>query len=550
MKRILITSFLLSAYTFLYAQNPLVKKWDARFGGTELDFVTCFLQTNDGGYILGGFSASPLSGDKSGGTKGNYDFWVVKIDALGAMQWDKDLGATYDERLLAIQQTKDGGYLLGGSSSSGIDGDKTEPNIDTVNFTHDYWIVKLDSLGNKLWDRDFGGIENENLSTVKQCTDGGFILGGSSNSIISGHKTQANRDTINFTYDYWIVKTDSNGIKQWDKTFGGNDDDQLTSINLSNDGGYVLSGPSVSGMNGDKSQVSVGNYDYWVVKIDSLGIKQWDKTFGGTELDLLYSAQATYDGGYIFGGTSKSGIGGDKSQPNWDNTNITGDYWVVKIDSMGNKQWDKDYGGIKDEYSFGNIWQTIDSGFLLSGISYSDISGNKTENNLGVEQSWIVKTNASGIIEWDKTLLTAAEDECGYAIQTKDGCFVMTNSCPAGIGGYKSQDFRGLEDYWIVKFCDSTKFATALPSIGFDEHLIIYPNPFTSEITISFNKQNTQYIACSIFDVLGNTVFQSRDEKLSMPYSKAIDLSFLVKGTYYVVVTIDGEKRISRIIKE
>ncbi|HNF71978.1 MAG TPA: hypothetical protein PLP34_06180, partial [Chitinophagaceae bacterium] len=432
MNRILYILILLSGITSLHAQHPLIKKWDYRYGGNEIDFVTCFKQTSDKGYILGGFSASDSSGDKTMGTKGGYDFWVLKIDEDGLKQWDLNLGATYDERLLAIQQTSDGGYLLGGSSNSEVDGDKTQPNRDPVNFSHDFWIVKIDATGHKLWDKVFGGSDNENLSTLQQCSDGGFVLGGSSRSMNDGDKSQKNRDTINFSYDFWMVKIDSNGFKQWDRTFGGSDDDQLTSLIFCSDGGYLLTGPSVSDSSGDKTQHSKGNYDYWAVKVDAAGNKQWDYTYGGDALDLLFSSCSSHDGGFVLGGISKSGISGDKTQPNWDNTNITGDYWVIKIDSVGNKVWDKTYGGLKDEFAFGNIIQTQDSGFVLSGISYSDIGGNKTENNMGIEQSWVIKTNVQGMIEWDKTVLTGAEDECGYVLQSNDGCYVMTNSCPAG----------------------------------------------------------------------------------------------------------------------
>src|SRR5204863_32675 len=145
--------------------------------------------------------------------------------------------------------------------------------------------------------------------------------------------------------DYWIVKTDSIGNKQWDKDFGGTNNDELFSIQQTADGGYILGGCSVSGISGDKTQVNWGDIDYWIVKTDSLGNKQWDKDFGGTSDDFLYSMQQTADGGYILGGISSSGISGDKTQVTWGNS----DYWIVKTDSLGNKQWDKDFGGTVTE---------------------------------------------------------------------------------------------------------------------------------------------------------------------------------------------------------
>src|SRR5262249_54480464 len=153
-----------------------------------------------------------------------------------------------------------------------------------------------------------------------------------SHSAISGDKTE---DSRGFS-DYWVVKIDSNGVKQWDKRFGGTDADELVSLQQTVDGGYILGGGSNSGIGGDKKEESRGSDDYWVVKIDANGVKQWDKRFGGTDYDyLLWALRQTADGGYILGGYSYSGIGGDKTEESRGDV----DYWVVKIDANGVKQW-------------------------------------------------------------------------------------------------------------------------------------------------------------------------------------------------------------------
>ncbi|MBL0053995.1 MAG: T9SS type A sorting domain-containing protein [Bacteroidetes bacterium] len=160
------------------------------------------------------------------------------------------------------------------------------------------------------------------------------------------------------------------------------------------------------------------------------------------------------------GGTSNSGISGDKTQPSWG----VYDYWVVKIDSLGIKQWDKRFGGTGEDEGIGYISQTIDGGFLLSGDSYSPISGDKTENNLGPEQTWVIKTDALGNKQWDKTVFTNGHDEGGLAIKTKDGCFALANYTYAGIGGDKTQASQGSWDYWIIKFCDTT--SAIIPTVN------------------------------------------------------------------------------------
>ncbi len=224
-------------------------------------------------------------------------FYVISsAQAPAVKQWDKTYGGNDDDEPYSLKQTTDGGYILGGYSSSNISGNKTENSKGA----YDYWIVKMDGSGNKQWDKTYGGSDEDYLVSLQQTTDGGYILGGYSLSNSSGDKTANSKGN----YDYWIVKVDGNGNKQWDKTFGGNDADYLVSLQQTSDGGYILAGYSLSNSSGDKTENDKGNYDYWVVKVDGSGNKQWDKTFGGSGDDALRSLQQTTDGGYIAGGFS------------------------------------------------------------------------------------------------------------------------------------------------------------------------------------------------------------------------------------------------------
>jgi hypothetical protein len=456
-----LTVLLSMSFFMLHAQNILVKQWDYRFGGTYRDVGVYIQQTKDGGYIIGGYSKSDSSGDKTQGnwdiTLNTYDYWIVKIDSLGSKQWDKNFGGTGAEDLRMIEQTSDGGYILGGSSSSGINGDKSQA---TWGLSTDYWIVKIDSLGNKQWDKDFGGTGTDYLFSLQQTYDGGYILGGYSNSIISGDKTQG---LWGNAFDFWIVKTDSLGNKLWDKDFGTTNSDGLRVIRQTTDGGYIIGGSTDGNISGDKTQVSNGGSDYWIIKTDGLGNKLWDKDYGGLYNESLCSMEQTSDGGYIIGGISMSGISGDKTQETWGGK----DYWIVKTDSLGNKQWDKDFGGTSAEDDIGKIAQTTDRGYLVSGTSFSPLSGNKTENNLANPQTWVLKTDSLGFIQWDKTLQSTGTNNFssrgGIAIQANDGCFVMANFTDGGIAGDKTQDTWGDTDYWIIKFCDTSQ-AIYVPS--------------------------------------------------------------------------------------
>ena len=333
-----ICFLMLLSFSVCAQQHALAKQWDKRFGGTGDDGLAAFQQTTDGGYILGGLSHSGISGDKTQDdwdvTYSTNDYWIVKIDVAGNKQWDKRFGGFDEDGLMALQQTFDGGYILGGTSFSGIGGDKTQ----STRSGEDYWIVKIDSLGNKQWDKRFGGTTGANdLYSVVQTREGGYLLCGYSNSGVGGDKTQPNWDVTNSYHDFWVVKIDSAGTKQWDKRFGGIKEDGGIAIQT-NDGGYMLGGGTSSELSGDKTQTGWGDQDYWIVKIDSLGNKLWDKPYGGTGTDVINSLIQTKEGGYALMGFSRSPISGDK-------TAVRGGYWVVKTDSAGNKQWDNGFDG-------------------------------------------------------------------------------------------------------------------------------------------------------------------------------------------------------------
>ncbi|MCX6274621.1 MAG: hypothetical protein NTV09_05400 [Bacteroidetes bacterium] len=466
---------------FSIGQNPLVKMWDYRYGGANYDYLTCIAPSSDGGCVLGGYSRSQNSGDKTQGTWGlnDVDYWIVKLDSLGIKQWDRDFGGIDDEVLTCLQQTPDGGYIIGGYSSSGISGNKTQ---DTWG-GYDYWILKLDFFGTIQWEKSFGGLADELMTSIAQTSDGGYILGGYSTSGISGDKTEDNWDPGWVTPDYWVVKIDSLGNKQWDKDFGGLATDQLQDLKQTSDGGYILAGSSDSPVGGNKTQPAWGFYDYWIVKLDATGNKQWDLDFGGDFPDLAYSLVQTNDNGFVIAGVSSSVISGNKAQPCWGG----GDYWIIKMDFQGNKLWEKVAVGTGTEDEFGNVFKTTDGGFLFSGTSYSNIGGDKTENNLSIEQTWVIKTDSLGIQQWDKTLHTLSHDENTFAVQSADGCFIIGNRSDALSAGDKTQSPQGLNDYWITKYCDSTFNANFIAA------RYLCPGTCTNFLNISTNAGTYQW---------------------------------------------------------
>jgi hypothetical protein len=517
----LSTTFVFSSALSLQAQTAPAKLWDKTFGGGSFESLDAVQQTSDGGYLLGGDSSSGISGNKSQASKGLSDYWVVKLDANGNKLWEKAFGGSDRENFQSLQQTSDGGYILGGSSSSGISGDKTEVNKGT-GITTDYWVVKMDANGNKIWDKTFGGSSNDNLWTLLQTSDGGFILGGWSESGIGGDKSQASKGGN----DYWVVKLDANGNKIWDKTFGGSSDDYLSSLQQTADGGYILGGKSDSGISSDKSQPNNGpiyTFDYWVVKTDASGNKLWEKTFGGNDNDNLGSILQTSGGEYILSGGSASLISGDKSQKGqggWD-------HWVLKLNGSGNKLWDKNFGtnpitNTNTSYSLGYLQQTPDGGFISGGTTGSGLSSNT--------DYLIVKVDSSGNKIWDKILSGDSWDFLHCLKKTSDGGYILGGMSKSNINGDKTQASQGDYDYWVVKIGGSV---TGLNESTTVFPVSIYPNPSTGLFNISLPQGKGYEI--TVTDLTGKVVKQltvrDKDARLNMSGSaKGIYLLQLKAG--------------------
>ncbi len=290
------------------------EQWTKTFGGGSYDGGFSVQQTTDGGYVIGGISDSGISTDKTEPNRGDHDYWVIHLDGTGNMVWQKTIGGSKGDYFTSIGQTMDGGYILGGFSRSGVSGDKIESNQGE----EDYWVVKLDGTGQNIeWQNTIGGSHWDYLRSIQQTTDGGYILGGHSASGVSGDKIEASKGVD----DYWVVKLNGTGNIIWQKTIGGSNWDRLYSIQQTTDGGYILGGYSDSRASGDKTGANKGSNDYWIVKLNGTGNIVWEKTIGGNSDDRLQSIQQATDGGYIITGVHSFNYGqGDvwliKTDPN------------------------------------------------------------------------------------------------------------------------------------------------------------------------------------------------------------------------------------------
>lgn len=492
MKKLLPLLFMGFITLKVEAQVIPPKLWDRTFGGSDEEIFSSVQQTIDGGFISGGWSLSAQSGNKSAGSKGGTDYWVVKTDINGNKLWDYTFGGVGTEKLYSVQQTSDGGYILGGSSNSGIGPDKSQVGRGM----EDFWIVKLDANGTKIWDKTFGGNLIDILYSIRQTPDGGYILGGSSGSGLSGDKSQPSQGNL----DFWIIKIDASGNMVWNKTYGGDSADDLFSLNLTSDGGFIIVGNSESGQAGDKSNASLGLLDFWILKLNASGIKQWDKTFGGINYDTGYDIQQTSDGGYIVGGISASGIDGNKTQPKKGILDI----WVLKLDTFGNKAWEKTFGG-SGQSLISNIRQTQDGGFIIGGLSDSGLIGDKSEPNLGGFDSWLIKTDIQGNKVWDKTYGGPNDDYITGLDETTDGGFILGGGSASDISSDKSQNSFGSTDYWLIRLAGNLVGIPENKDSGF--HLSQnFPNPFSQNTTVSFNLPRSETVEFTIFNDHGKTV--------------------------------------------
>jgi hypothetical protein len=375
--RLLLFLICLSAGTIGRAQAPAIA-WQKALGGSSSDNAYSIQQTTDGGYVVAGFSFS-TDGEVSG-NHGGTDYWIVKLDASGNLQWQKSLGGSLSDFARSIQQTTDGGYIVAGYSTS-TDGDVSSNHGGT-----DYWVVKLDASGNLQWEKPLGGSFFDYAISILQTSDGAYVVAGSSASFDDDVSGNHGLD------DFWVVKLDAGGAIQWQKTLGGSGEDVASSVQQTSDGGYIVAGYSDSN-DGDVSG-NHGDVDDWIVKLDASGAIQWQKSLGGSFLDYASSVQQTTDGGYIVAGYSASGDGDVSGHHGGIGPGTVNyfDYWIVKLDAGGAIQWQKALGGSSGDFAY-SIQQTTDGGYVVAGSSLStdgDVNGNKE----GV--AWVVKLHSDG----------------------------------------------------------------------------------------------------------------------------------------------------------
>jgi len=493
------------------------------------------------------------------------------------IEWAKSYGGSGQDWGRSIQQTADGGYIVTGFTHSSESGDVSGQN----NGDSDIWVVKTDASGTIEWEENYGGSDADVPFKIKQTIDGGYIVAGN---------TFSNDGDVGGNYggrDAWVVKLNSTGDIQWEQNYGGSGGDAFYDIQQTTDGGFILVGTTNS-TDGDVTSNN-GGIDFWVVKLHSNGNIDWQKTLGGSNNDFGSSIQQTTDGGYILAGYSLSSDG-----------DVGGNYggrdvWVVKLNSTGDIQWEKNYGGSGlDDAS--SIQQTIDGGYILAGFSTSsdgDVGGNnggqdvwvvKLNNtgdiqweknfggsdtdraesvkqttdggyviagysnstdgdvtgNMGDSDFWVIKLNSSGDLIWEKSMGGTSTDLGRSIQQTSDGGYIVagrSNSTDGNVSGN-----NGGDDFWVVKLESTLSVRdNSLPTVS------LYPNPVEEILRLKAEKPLEQIELYTLTgQAISITPLNSNPNDLN---SASYDLSNLKAGIYFIKITINGQAGTYKVVK-
>jgi hypothetical protein len=343
-------------------------EWSRAYGGSAYDWPWSLRQTLDGGYIAVGFTQSS-DGDVTG-FHGGYDAWILKIGATGTIEWEKSLGGTELEEARAVELTNDGGYIIAGGSNS-EDGDIQVPGKGYI----DYWIAKVDSLGEIEWQKKYGGQGEDIAMGIKPVSDGGYIAIG---------ETQSNDGDVignNGNVDLWLVKMNHLGELEWQNTLGGLGYDSGRNIKEVSDG-YIICGHAGSN-NGDVVGHH-GSLDAWVLKLDLQGEIVWQKALGGSNADYARDFVVEEDGSVIVTGSTKSKDGDVKL-----NNGIVL-VWLLKLSPDGQLIWQKTYGGTLGEISY-TICKTEDRGLAVGAFTWSEDGDLQGITSQGQNDAWLIK---------------------------------------------------------------------------------------------------------------------------------------------------------------
>lgn len=429
-----ITLLALALSTFAFSQVAPQLEWAKAYGGTSAELGSEIIQTTDGGYAFIGYANS--NDGQVTGNQGMANVWFVKTDASGTLEWQKTYGGTFSDVGNSLKQTPDGGYIIGASIYSN-DGDISENNSE-FGMGEDFWLVKISSTGEIEWENNYGGNYAEILRDVQLTADGGYIAAGTtlskSDDVVGGYGIEGN-----FFQEGWVVKVDAQGEMQWQRPYGGYEGFvEFSSIRQTPEGGYIIGGYAGYGFDGDFPATHEGSVDWWALKIDATGDIEWSKVFGGSTDDYGSKITPTSDGGYIMTGSVYSNNGDIVGGLGNGNT----DLWVLKLDNLGVIEWQKLLSGTGSEgaiiaYETPDHNFVLGGGSNSANGDFAEYPNDGIGNWL-----FIKLNGTDGSLIWMKTMGGSLGDGLFDFKITEDGGFVgvgYTNSNDGHVSGNHGQ---------------------------------------------------------------------------------------------------------------
>ncbi len=556
MKPVLQTCFSVFFLSLLF--NILLPKisvaqslvWQKVVGGNGEDSLTAMSVGKNQTFVVCGCSKSAVSGNKSEPNLGGFDYWVVKMDFAGNVLWNKTFGGAKDDMATAIIHTTDGGYLVGGYSISETSATKSSISYKQSN---DYWVLKLDANGNKVWDKTYGGVYTDKLTTLAQLPNGNYVAGGYSFSAAGGMKTPANIGSEN-TADFWLLTLAADGSVLSQKVYGGTSHDVVNSVLPAGGNDVYAFGYSYSNKyTGYKTVLPAGNNDYWFVRTDAAGAIKYEGGFGGDRSEFLTSAQMLPDSSLILGGYSNSPASSSKSGSFLGVT----DYWIVKTTTGKAKLWDKTIGGAGGDY-LTSVQPTADGGFLLGGYSNSNKGFSKGENSKGGFDYWIVKTNSAGDMMWNRTLGGSGNDMLVKICEIAPNQYIAAGTSSSPKSGSKTSGTVGASgagDFWVLRLngpASLTAMETAFVSNNIAEPnkneyiLDASPNPASSVMTVRYRVPEAKKGTLVLYSSTG-VELQNVHCLFPVHYPPVtLNVATLPKGAYHLVMYTGNKQEVLR----
>jgi len=503
MRKLLLIILNFSALLPLFSQT-FESDWRECYGSIGIDEANDVCKTTTGYYILA--------------TANEKDIWLIKTDLEGNKVWDKKYGGTQADYAVRLIPTNGHFYIIGVTSSS--DGDVT---YDPYPYSWDYWVLKIDTLGNKIWDKVYGG--NDRDEVINACYSNGDEL------LIVGRSLSSDGNVpINYGYfDNWIIKLDSSGNEIWNKLFGTNGQDVPGAISQTSDNGYILGAVSLTLSQPSGNIPCVDPYkeaEVVLTKLDSLGIVQWNRCYGGSFSESLYDILVLTDG-YI-AACMASSDDGDLTNSGYhlgyNGSSRAPDTWIVKFDFDGNIIWQKCYGGSSNEVPF-RIFQT-NRGFRVFNMTSSfdgDVSGNHSWNDTYMD-IWTFEIDSVG------NLLS---NQCfgSFSSERAYNGFVKLNDAEYTFAGYTfSYDWNCQEEYdvFLMKITD-TLINKSNKQLLLDK-VNVYPNPAKDYIIFQVNDLHS--LKLIITNILGIKI----EETILNRGSNIINLDKLIPGVFIYTI--------------